>query len=333
MRRLMEILHSGKPQLLELENVVGVGLGYKEVGGTNCDQMAVKVLVKRKIPSSDIPKTQIVPRTIQNVATDVIEVGELTLLNRTNKVRPASPGVSIGHPKVTAGTFGAVVRDRKTGRPLILSNNHVLANITDGTDGRAKVGDPILQPGRYDGGQMEDVIGHLERFVPIRRVTSRPVCPIALGVEFLGNAVLKAIQPAYEIRFVRMNNAENLVDAAVARPVSDDAVMASVLEVGEVRGVREVEIGMRVKKSGRTTGITTGVVRVIKATLKVSLGDVGEAYFADQIVTTAMAEPGDSGSLVVTEDGDAVGLLGAGSDQATICSRIQNVLEMLDVTF
>ncbi len=331
-QRVLVMFKRKKDSLLHLENVVGVGIGNKEVRGAGTGKPSVAVLVKKKLPSSAIPVAQHVPSRLGPVCTDVIEVGELSLLDRTSKIRPAVPGSSIGHPKVTAGTFGAVVRDKKTGRPLILSNNHVLANITDGTDGRAKVGDAIIQPGRYDGGQPEDIVGHLERFVPIWRTSSRPACTVAQAAERLGNFMLRAVQPQYELRFVRKRTMENLVDAAVARPVSDDAIDASIMEVGVVSACVEPEIGMKVKKSGRTTGLTTGTIRVVSATLKISLGDVGEAYFSDQIVTTAMGQPGDSGSLVVTENGSAVGLLGAGSDQATICSRIRNVLELLDIT-
>ncbi len=331
MHRLMTVLRSRKHELLGLDNVVGVGIGNKEVQGSLTGESSVTVLVKKKLPRSDVPVSQSIPKKISRVVTDVIEVGEIVLLNRTERVRPAVPGSSIGHPNVTAGTFGAVVRDRKSGKPLILSNNHVLANISDGKDGRARIGDPILQPGRYDGGRPEDVLAYLERFVPIYRVASRATCRLALAAEGFANMVLRSLQPSYEIRLVSRCNKENLVDAAVARPVSDDMIDADILEVGAVSKCRDVELGMKVKKSGRTSGVTTGVVRVIGATLKVSLGEVGEAYFADQIVTTAMGQPGDSGSLVVSEDGAAVGLLGAGSDRATICSRIKNVLDLLDV--
>ncbi|MGE5484193.1 MAG: hypothetical protein ACM3X4_04125 [Ignavibacteriales bacterium] len=332
MQRLLATLRRKKNGLLRLDNVIGVGIGNKEVGGARTGEPAVAVLVRKKIPSSDMPVAHVVPRRIGEVCTDVIEVGDLALLDRTSRLRPAVPGSSIGHPKVTAGTFGAVVRDKKSGKPLILSNNHVLANITDGKDGRARIGDEILQPGRYDGGQPDDVVGYLERFVPIWRTSGRPACPVARGAERAANAALRAVKPGYEVQFIRKRSVENLVDAAVARPVSDDVIDASIMEVGAVSACGEPEIGMKVKKSGRTTGLTTGTVRVVSATLKISLGDVGEACFSDQIVTTVMGQPGDSGSLVVTEDGTAVGLLGAGSDQATICSRMRNVLDLLEVT-
>lgn len=87
----------------------------------------------------------------------------------TERVRPAYGGVGIGHMNVTAGTLGTCVYDASAfpGIPQryhILSNNHVLANSDNAT-----VGDPILQPGRVDGGTFPaDVIAKLSRFVPIR---------------------------------------------------------------------------------------------------------------------------------------------------------------------
>ena len=44
-----------------------------------------------------------------------------------------------------------------------------------------------------------------------------------------------------------------------------------------------------------------------------------------------MAQPGDSGSIVVDENLRAVGLLFAGSDQATLINPIVNVLKTLQV--
>ena len=63
---------------------------------------------------------------------------------RTAMMRPARPGVSIGHYKGGAGTFGAVVYSTANNEPLILSNNHVLANSTMIGDQKAKIGDSIV---------------------------------------------------------------------------------------------------------------------------------------------------------------------------------------------
>jgi hypothetical protein len=70
---------------------------------------------------------------------------------------------------------------------------------------------------------------------------------------------------------------------------------------------------------------------VLDSTLQVNYGD-RVARFDGQIVTTAMSQPGDSGSLLVAGDSLlAVGLLFAGSTDATIYNPIQSVLDLLEV--
>jgi len=316
-----------------LPNVVGVGHGVRRVGGRATEEPAIVVLVKRKVPLTELKREERVPRALSKVAVDVIEVGDVRFLSRTQYVRPAPPGVSIGHYRITAGTFGAVVRDRLTGELMILSNNHVLANSTNGSDGRAMIGDPIYQPGPYDGGSAQAVLGHLYRFVPLRRDYEEASCKHARAAERLANRVLGLVRPEYRLSLYRRLSAENLVDAALAKPVSPDAVTAEILEVGTVRGVREPAVGMRVLKSGRSSGVNRGEVVAVGATVKVTLDEGREAVFSDQFVTEALAKPGDSGSLILDEERYAVGLLFAGSEKSTICNRIQNVLELLQVDF
>ena len=63
---------------------------------------------------------------------------------------------------------------------------------------------------------------------------------------------------------------------------------------------------------------------MLNATVNVSYGVGQVARFENQIVTTAMSQGGDSGSLLVAGDAlHAVGLLFAGSEQATIHNPIQ----------
>ncbi len=335
--------------LMARANVVGVGLGFKETGGRKTDTRALVVLVSRKVHPSRLSRRDRVPKTLSEVRTDVIEVGEIRLLlptpdpaadrvleasDRTVRVRPAPPGVSVGHYQITAGTFGALVYDLATRRPMILSNNHVLANITDGTDGRASVGDPVYQPGRYDGGGETDTIAHLERFAPIFKTSAEETCPIAQGAERLGNYLLKLAFPSHQMKLIRKSGGENLVDAAVATVVNPEDVTGEILGIGPVGETAEATPGLKVMKSGRTSGISRGEVQALGATVRVGLGDSGFAIFSDQIVTTAIAQPGDSGSLVVTEDEHkAIGLLSAGSSQATVVSKMENVLKLLEVTF
>jgi hypothetical protein len=122
------------------------------------------------------------------------------------------------------------------------------------------------------------------------------------------------------------------VDAAVARPVDDGDVLNEILDIGEVSGTAEATLGMGVRKSGRTTAFTTGTITVLEATIDVTYGEGRKARFEGQIVSTPMSQGGDSGSLLVAGDSlQVVGLLYAGSDQATIFNSIGDVLAALSI--
>ncbi|MDN5331019.1 MAG: hypothetical protein PWP45_244 [Tepidanaerobacteraceae bacterium] len=334
MLRAERILRRYEKKLFTIENVVGTGLGYKIIEGKTTNEPAIIVLVKKKKSERELPRSQILPKKLENVMTDVIEVGEVRFLDvRTQKSRPAMPGVSIGHYKVTAGTFGAVVKDEITGEPLILSNNHVLANASNGKDGKASIGDPILQPGPYDGGGPQDVIAHLYRFIPVEKDIAPSRCSVAKRGENFINFFLKFLKPDYRLAFLKQNPAYNLVDAAVARPVNPDYIKAEIMELGEIKGIAKPSIGMTLIKSGRTSGVSKSEIKALNVRIRVIMTPGEEATFRDQLLAGPMAQPGDSGSLVVNEKMEAVGLLFAGSDVATLINPILSVLKLLRVTF
>lgn len=318
-------------KLMKLPNVVGVGVGEKESHQTKTGELSLVVMVRRKLPEAALPEDGVVPREVNGVRTDVVEVGELRAQQvRTARWRPAPGGVSIGHYKITAGTLGCVVRDRATGERLILSNNHVLANSND-----AAPGDAILQPGTADGGTLaSDRIGTLLRFCPIDFSVAPPTCGIAQGVASAANAVARLLGSSHILQAVSANpQAVNLVDAAVARPDLDSDVLDQILEIGIPSGTLAATLGMQVRKSGRTTELTTGTINVLDATLSVSYGPGRTATFENQIVAGPMSQGGDSGSLVLAAGSlQAVGLLFAGSEQSTIFNPIQAVLDCLEVT-
>lgn len=179
-------------ELLNKANVVGVAVGYKEKGGQKTDKLSLIVMVRKKVPLSELKGQDVVPSEIDRVITDVKEVGDIKALNQNPKDRwrPAPGGVSIGHYRITAGTLGTVVRGAGTNEKLILSNNHVLADSNDG-----EIGDAILQPGPYDGGLLPaDTIAQLVKFVPIRFIQAPPDCPISTSVASIANVVARALR-------------------------------------------------------------------------------------------------------------------------------------------
>lgn len=329
-QNIAEAKENSKESLLNMPNVVGVGVGYQLKQGDPTGEYAVVVMVSKKLPLPALAPEAVLPHSVQGVNVDVIEVGEIRALQaRTDKWRPAPGGVSIGHYKITAGTLGAVVRDRNTNERLILSNNHVLANSND-----ASPGDDILQPGPVDGGsRTNDRIATLERFCPIEFTTEPGGCNIASSYVNVGNAIASLLGSKHRVDSYQSNpQATNLVDGAVAKPLDDDDVLDEILEIGVVEGTLDATLGMSVRKSGRTTGFTTGQINLINATVNVNYGSGRMARFEDQLVGGAMSQGGDSGSLCVAGDSlKAVGLLFAGSDQSTIFNPIKDVLDCLEI--
>lgn len=183
----------------------------------------------------------------------------------------------------------------RRGQVCILSNNHVLANTN-----RASPGDAVLQPGRFDGGRApRDTIATLSEFV--------------------------TISPT----------ARNRVDAAVAKAQDPADVDRSIFGIGSVTGTAQAAYGMLVRKSGRTTGVRSGQVRIVGAIVRISYGQtwLSSAVFDGQFLVTpgTFSAGGDSGSLVVDSRNRAVGLLFAGSPSYTVCNRIQDVVAALGI--
>ena len=370
-----------QPTLLAKANVVGVAVGFKESNGAKTGEVAVVVLVEQKKPLAALSAEDVIPPEIDGMRTDVYEVGYLRaqqMQDPKGRFRPlVPPGVSIGHYKVTAGTFGTLVTDRTSGERLILSNNHVLANSND-----AQPGEAILQPGAIDGGlNPGDAIATLERFIRLRYTddsvvtpptpppTPNPIpnppttpptpgtsgCDITDAIVTVANALAALLGSQKRITATTAGaqsvgmptpvaaasptaQAEiptNTVDAALAKPVDPAMFSDEILQIGKVSGTKLATLGMRVRKYGRTTGYTEGNVTLLNATVNISYSTMAgpkTARFTGTVVTEAMSQGGDSGSLIVdVAENKAVGLLFAGSSLATIFVPINSVLDQLNV--
>jgi hypothetical protein len=309
-------------QIMRLSNVVGAGVGYKVTASGPTDELGLIVMVTRKLPKEQLRPGDLVPHSIDGVPTDVMETGVLRALG--GRLRPARPGCSIAHQESTAGTLGCLVE--RDGETYILSNNHVLALMN-----QANLGDPILQPGPADGGTLSDTIATLADFVPLDFGSTSPNCRWATAAEALLNWLAARLGSAHRVQSVKLTEDENRVDAALARPLSPDLVSADILDIGVPTGVSAATLGTRVKKSGRTTGFTTGSIQVIDLTVQINY-DGPVAVFSGQLMASAMSQRGDSGSAVMDEQNRAIGLLFAGSDRATIINPIGQVLDALRVT-
>ncbi len=215
-----------------------------------------------------------------------------------------------GFTTCCSGTLGALVKDAN-GKFYVLSNNHALAKVNKG-----HIGDGVSQPGLIDArcSQFTEQVAHLSRFVKYR-----------FG-----------------------SGGRNLVDAAIAEIISDEVGLdGKILDIGLPGQPVEAALGMRVKKSGRTTGKTVGVVAALNVSLRVQIpvacgsSEIKLVRFVDQVVVEPtgprqFVKGGDSGSLIVEKKKHcpgSVALLFAGTDDGiAIGNRIQNVLGKLHVS-
>jgi len=313
---ISEVQEDEQDALLDKGNVVGLGIGHKITEEKDTGKPCMTVFVSQKLIPDMIGVADMIPKTVGKFKTDVVETGEIFAGENAmeelpgpdtgeeevgieilrGRVRPAEGGYSVGHYRVTAGTIATAVYDAAPypGIPrayYILSNNHVLANSNN-----ARIGDPILQPGPYDGGRYPgDLIARLSRYVPIR----------------FGGPI-------------------NYVDAAIAKGQFHD-LDREIYWIGYVKGVRAVKVGEIVQKTGRTTNYSTGRVIAVNVIVNVNYGGGRVAKMVRQIVTTRMSAGGDSGSLLCGLCENAVGLLFAGSSRITVHNDIRYVQRFLGI--
>lgn len=323
-------LEKARTDLLNKSNVVAVGVGYKTSAGKKTDDLAIICSVASKQAKQSLSASDMIPAAIDSIPTDVNATGVFRALqdDPTNRFRPAPGGVSIGHFSITAGTFGCVVKRNNT--RYILSNNHVLANSNN-----ANPGDAILQPGPFDGGQLaNDQIATLTDFVPIEfnGTGGADPCGLAGAISSVLNGMAAMVGSKTRLYQQRISQASNLVDAAIAQPLNDGDILDEILNIGSISGTAEGTLNSNVKKMGRTTGFTTGSIQQVDVTVQVNYGNNQIATFVDQLLTGPISEGGDSGSAVLNDQNQLVGLLYAGSTTSTILNRIQNVFQLLNLT-
>jgi len=321
------------------KNVIGVGYGFKEVGGMQTNEKSIVCVVNEKVESHKLKKKDIIPKEICGIKTDVFQSGEFSAFSQFNPLEsidddlPARPGNSIGEKTISAGTFGWL--PNTPNGPMIHSNCHVLA-----ASGNADIGSEILYPGPYDGGILPDNhIANLYDFEPIKFIgPDNPLdqCKVARGIAWTPNMLAQLFKRRTRLVPVRSFDGsdfpgtpfpENYIDGAIAQPLSFDIASPEILTIGQPTGFVDIELGMEVHKHGRTTDYTVGIVDMVEFSLTVGYGEGKNAFFVDQFTikhgSSPFASPGDSGSCILVRS-DVGGTLFAGSDTMTACNHIKH---------
>ncbi len=135
----------------ERPEVTGIDIGFRWLNGRATRDRTVRIHVTEKRALGDVPPAERFPLEVKGVRLDVVEGPyRIQRLERGGGNRRrfdrALAGISAGTIGISTGTIGAIVIDRATGTPGILSNWHILV----GADGAP--GGEIVQPGPCDGG-------------------------------------------------------------------------------------------------------------------------------------------------------------------------------------
>ncbi len=316
---VMSVQNEVTADLMRQPEVLGTAIGLNAAGVP-----ALKVYVDRD--STRVGEVmRSIPKQYGNVGVDIeltdkfrAVIGDSIDAAHTQKqTPPIQLGTSGGWTYDLAngfccgGTLGALVSIG--GVQHILSCYHVFeGDIVPGGNGRvATTGDPVIQPGLIDVG-----------------------CN-AGGAQSVGTLVVKHSLPSSN------------VDCAVAQVIPGMVrTDGAILEIGTISSQTvAAALRQKVKKSGRTTGLTSSQVNGLNGTVSVTYENEcagGAAFtktFTGQIFikspNNSFIAAGDSGSLMVENKARrprAIGLLYASSTTTAIANPIDQVLSFLGAT-
>jgi len=213
----------------------------------------------------------------------------------------------------TAGTLGFLVQDQSN-NTFVVSCAHVFVGIDPSFNlpNSTQIGDIIAQPGDLDAG---------------------------CSLTNINNSVARL----YKWETINQQTNQTAVDVALARIIANKVTAFNTIQglgipyqIDTFSAPGTVKIGIVVKKSGRTTGVTYGKIKYIYTDCKIMYDTpTGEDYaleFRDLVVIASnkFSQAGDGGSLVVSGNCQPMGLLFANTDNFSFAYMIKSVLRRID---
>lgn len=287
MDKLKEFIRTRGAEYLKDPNISSIGVGFKQENGKRTDEISIQFTVETKAQPENVGKlgSSPIPQTIEidgiEVPTDVLQRKFKAEFNLIQEI---------------------VSNDRKTRRdpmmPGISISNargtagtigclvydkatgipHILSNWHVFHGANGVVGDDIVQPGPYD-----DNRSHLNKIGRLVR-------------SHLGQAGDCAIS---SLEYREFNNL--------------------IMELGvSVEKLGEAELGDKVIKSGRTTGITHGEVTRIHTIAKIDYGgSIGVKEIGGFEIGIDLANPPENGEISMGGDSGSVWVFKSGNGKPT----------------
>lgn len=295
---LKDYVRSHAAGFLKDPNITSVGIGYKKIKGARTPQIAVQFSVRTKVKPEDVSalNSSPIPKTLEingtTVPTDVIERSYRPSY-KTLQIAPKDERrsrLNTVRPGVSLGCTTTSAGTLGTfARDRQTGQIVLLSNWHVLHGSQGRIGHDVLQPGRFDDNRIEQNI--------------------------LGKLLRSHLGPAG--------------DCAVAS-ISGRSFTNDILGLGVAcRKIAEAQLDDRVVKSGRTTGVTYGIVTRLEVNTKMTYqggetATIGgfeiEADPKKPAKNNVISRGGDSGSiwLAVGKNGKAtdtmLGLHFAGDD-------------------
>ena len=357
----MESFERAREFFGKIDGVVGVGFGQKETGGQYREDIAIVVFVREKKNKEELSPEQRIPASFEGYRTDVrvVHKAGFDACDNTAEYKTIQGGIQISARmdaqtgRFEQGTLGSIVRKRNdSGREnvYLLSNLHVLFG------NGASDGDYIYHP-----------------FPPTadEKKFARPGKVNTLGPTqkeaFIGNVQFRVPGDANPTPFfvdcaiARVDIDSKCFGSTCTKDVIKYAEEITDLQIAGVNTIKDVRsvindasiINQKVFKVGRTTGRTVGIVRLIGApvdappdprnpggppisglnTIQIDFDPASTANGVNCKGNARFTEVGDSGALVLDDQGRVIGIHALGAppgSPSTFPSNACHILPVLD---
>jgi hypothetical protein len=308
--RLLDIKSRAAAELLQRPEVTAVGLGGRERGGRPTGEIVIKVFVLRKRPLEELDPADVLPAEFDGVGVDVSQLGHAepdtdpdpqgdpvqdeserplgsprvpSGKGDTEKYRPLAGGIQVqtAHTSAGTGTLGAILVHRDDpAQVFALTNFHVV-----------------------DSGSEDAEVDVTRVGQPTNFASSTKCCSHQFGTFEAGGI-------------------DEVRDAAAVQLDPGTQWLAEVVDLGPISGTHTITVAEAatltyfVQKRGAKTRLTGGTVEAVNAEhttggfhrhnviivrplFNPAIPDDEITYFADH---------GDSGSVVLNEDREVVGV-------------------------
>jgi hypothetical protein len=316
--RLLRRAIEERKYLLDIRDVLGYGVGYREKEGRRTREPALVVYVRpgRKAREpQDFPRHQRIPKRVRLkmrgktvwLPVDIVET-EPGRLQQGGDLRRA---VSIGHSAQLArtGSVGWIARTDQ--QPVVCTAFHVLLSMADPRlDGqidksyRFDLGqlDNVVQPSREDGGDsVEDIVGFV--------IKGRRNNVVDVGVVQVTNQTWLAATAGR-------------ITVALSGPLGPPRSLAQEIDA--------VEQNLAVRMIGRTSGSAHGTLLEFPAVHTFEYEDRDVVLFS-LLATDIQTSGGDSGALLVDADRRPLGTLVGAAGGRSYFINIQSIIELMNL--